>query len=179
MRPLTDSPKIQHIYEALIPYDLKYPYLTISEEGNVEEKDEILEPKTDDADQEGEGEAVAEEIDLVTRYKPRPTIILDQSSDPKTFLVLPLTKVDTEKLNTSSGYRNYYREVIRDKIKDRHRLSPKIYDGILKYESFVLIDSIQVVTPNNILYRRGFLKKNDYKAIIAKLKEVLLRQYRE
>jgi mRNA-degrading endonuclease toxin of MazEF toxin-antitoxin module len=168
MKPFSGSVRDQEIYEALIPFRIKYPYRIITQDNNVETKSELFpEEKEDEFIDE------AEEIEIGTTYKLRPVIIISISQSNvsnDTYLGLPLTK---KKDMISHKDQQFIIEVCRNTIKERHFLFKTKYSGTLRYDSFVKVDNIQLLTKNNIYKRRGRLANEDYSTIRVKLLKVL------
>lgn len=166
MRPFSGSIRLQGIYEALIPFKMEYPYKIVTEDNRVEIKSELFpEEKENDFIDE------AQKIEIGTTYKLRPVIVISQSEiSDDTYLALPLTK---KKEEDTKKYREHIIAICENKIKERHFLFQKKYSDTLNFDSFVLVDTVHLVTKNNIYKHRGRLDKQDYDVIRAKLKSVL------
>jgi len=160
MKPFTGAISQQNIYEACIPYKLQYPYRVIKNQ-KVEVSSELFPEKEKDLFVDE-----AQEVEIGTHYKLRPVIVISQSAD-ETFLVVAIAKWKEH----ADG--KYLLEICDNKIKERHFLPCKKYEGTLKFNSLAYVDAIYRVTKNNIYYRRGHLQQEDYDAINAKLKKIL------
>jgi hypothetical protein len=161
MKPFPGAIRLQEIYEALVPYKIKYPYKVVKEDNKVENKTELFPEK--------EKESFIDEtreIEIGTNYKLRPIIIIYRSKTDNTYLAIAITK-------RKDDNKDYLLAVCKNEIKERHFLPSRKYDGTLKFDSYVLVDYIYLVTENNIYYPRGRLGKDDYDEIRAKLKNIL------
>ena len=163
MKPYQGGITTQGVYEALIPFKIRYPYKIVKKDNKVDLKYELF--------PEGERENFideAEEFEIGTGYKLRPVIIIyDSQLSRNTYLAIAVTKKkETDPLRFALA-------VCNNEIKERHFLSQKRYPDMLRFDSFVLIDNVYLVTEKNIYYRRGRLEDSDYNGIRAKLKKVL------
>jgi len=161
MRPFLGAVRSQSVYEACIPFKLKYPYKVVKNGNVIEEKVELFPDSEEDAFVDE-----AKEIEIATTYKFRPVVIISSSETSKTHLVVAITKRkddDSKKLLA----------ICNNQIVERHFLSLKKYSNVLKYDSYVLVDAIYLITEENIYYCRGRLENRDFDTIRAKLKGVL------
>jgi len=166
MKPFGGSVRLREVYEALVPFKMEYPYKIVTEDNRVDIKSELF-------PEEKENEFIdeAQKIEIGTTYKLRPIIIISQSGiSDDTYLALPLTK---KKEEDTKKYREYIIAVCENKIKERHFLFQKKYPNALNFDSFVLVDTVHLLTKNNIYKHRGHLDNKDYDVILAKLKNVL------
>jgi len=163
MKPFSGPVSPRNIYEACLPFKLQYPYRLIKNE-KIESSLELF-PE----DQRNNYVDEAQEIEIGTTYKLRPVIVISESEDD-TYLVIAITKI---KEKTDKKYGEYLLAVCDNKIKERHFLPQKKYEGTLKFNSLALVDAIYKVTKSNIYYRRGLIKQDDYDFVSAKLKKVL------
>ena len=152
----------QSICEVLIPFGLKYPYSVIVDGKTVEIKTDLF---PDKREEELVDEGQAQEIEIATTYKLRPVVIICDLGKNR-YLALAVTK---RKDNDSQ----FLLAVCKNEIKDRHFLPLKNYSDKLKYDSYVLIPSIYLVSRENIQYRRGRLRDEDFQTIQAKLKSII------
>jgi mRNA-degrading endonuclease toxin of MazEF toxin-antitoxin module len=166
MKPFSGAIRPQEIYMALIPFQMKWPYKIVTEDNKVEIKTELFpEEKEDEFVNE------AKEIEIGTIYKLRPVIIIYQSErSDDVYLALPLRK---KKDKVTQRDREYILEVCQNQIQERHFLFQSKYSDTLKFDSFVLVDAIHLLSKNNIYKKKGLLESKDYKEIRAKLKKVL------
>ena len=164
MKPYLDPILSQNVYEACLPFSLKYPYSVIKN-GKVEDRFELF-----SEDEKDSYVDEASEIEIGTTYKLRPVIIMAESIIDDTYLVIAITKVQD---NKHRKYLEYISAVCKNQIKERHFLSQKKYEGTLKFNSLAMVNAIYTVTKNNIYYRRGRIEKDDYDAVSAKLKKIL------
>ncbi|NWF92553.1 MAG: type II toxin-antitoxin system PemK/MazF family toxin [Syntrophaceae bacterium] len=161
MKPFPGAITTQGVYEALIPFKLRYPYKIVKENNQVEMKPELFpeEEKENFIDE-------AEEFEIGTSYKLRPVIIVYDSQVNKAYLAIAISKRKDDNID-------YLLAVCQNEIKERHFLSQKKYPGMLKFDSYVLIDRIYPIDDKNIYYSRGRLDNSDYDEIRVKLKKVL------
>ena len=162
MKPFGGAIVIKGIYEALIPFRLRYPYKLAGANNQVEMKNELFpeEEKDNFVDE-------AQEFEIGTSYKLRPVIVIYNSRIKKNdYLAVAISK---RKDNDTA----YLLAVCKNQIEARHFLSQKKYPDTLKFDSYVLIDNIYLLTEKNIYYSRGRLDPLDHEGILAKLKKVL------
>jgi len=161
MRPYSGAIRLQEIYEALIPFKMKYPYKVVEEDNKVENRTELFPEKEKESFIDE-----AREIEIGTNYKLRPVIVIYHSERDNTYLAIAITK-------RKDDNKDYLLAVCKNEIEERHFLPSRKYNGTLKFDSYALVDSIYLVTENNIYYPRGRLENKDYEEILAKLKNIL------
>ena len=161
MKPFTGAITTQGVYESLIPFKLRYPYKIVKNNNQVEMKTELFpeEEKEKFIDE-------AEEFEIGTGYKLRPVIIVYDSNKDNTYLAISITK-------RKDDSKDYLLAVCTNKIEGRHFLAKQRYPDVLGYDSYVLVDTMYLLTEKNVYYRRGRLRTEDYDEIRAKLKKVL------
>lgn len=165
MKPFPGAIRPQEIYMALIPFQMKWPYKVMSENNRVEIKTELFPEEEENAFVDE-----AKEIEIGTTYKFRPIIVIYQSKIMDDFyLALPLRK--KEVINKKD--QEYILKVCQNQVKERHFLFQGKYSDVLRFNSMVLVDALQVLSRNNIYKPKGRLKDEDYVEIRAKLKKVL------
>jgi hypothetical protein len=163
MKPFGGAIVIKGIYEALIPFRLRYPYKLVGTNNQVEMKNELFpgEEKDNFVDE-------AQEFEIGTSYKLRPVIVIYNSRIKKDdYLAVAISK---RKDNDTA----YLLAVCKNQIEARHFLFQKKYPDVLKFDSYVLIDNIYLLTEKNIYYLRGRLDPSDHDGIRAKLKKFLI-----
>lgn len=163
MKPYEGSITVQGVYEVLVPFKMRYPYKIVKKDDRVENKNELFpeEEREQFIDE-------AEEFEIGTGYKLRPVIIIHCSEVSRnTYLAIAVTK------RKQRDSLNFTLAVCNNEIKERHFLAKDKYPDTLRFDSFVLIDNVYLITEKNIYYRRGRLFDSDYAAIRAKLKKIL------
>jgi hypothetical protein len=161
MRPFSGVIEPQRMYEACIPFKLRYPYKIVKDDDSVVIENELF--------PEGEKDSFideAKEIEIATTYKLRPIIIIAYSETSKTYLAVAVTK-------RKDNNPKLLLAICNNKIAVRHFLPLSKYSEALKYDSYVLVDAVYMVTDKNIYYHRGRLDSKDFDTIRAKLKSIL------
>jgi len=161
MRPFDGTISPQNVYEACLPYKLRYPY-DVVKNGII-----TVTPLLFPAEERDNYVDEAQEIEIVTTYKLRPVIVISPEMN-NTFLVLAITKVKEGSIDPK-----YLFAIADNKIVERHFLPIKRYPGMLKFNSLVLINAIYMISQTNVYYQRGRFNKEDFDGVRTKLGKII------